>query len=319
MSQTNNRLHPTFVGIDVSMAKLDVAITDDPRHRVYAYDDRGMRQLGKDLVPLNPQRVVMEATGGIERRAAWRLIQHGLPVAVVNPRQVRDYAKAFNRLAKTDQIDAQTLAHFAQTVQPKITEIPREKEQKLQALVTRRRQVQRMITQENNRLGRIEDRQMGTMIRQAIRLYEKQLDQINAQIEQIIAADPQMQQRAAMIQSVPGLGPAVTAVLLAELPELGRLNRQQVARLVGVAPINRDSGTMRGKRTTGGGRHTIRNPLFMAALVAARFNPKIKAFYQRLLANGKPKMVALVACMRKLLITLNTMIKNNQKWQAQNA
>lgn len=318
MRQTNSYAHPIYVGIDVSKAKLDVAITGNPQHRVYPYDDRGLRQLDKDLTAIRPQRVVMEATGGIERRAAWRLIQHGLPVAVVNPRQIRDYARAFNRLAKTDTIDAQTLAQFAQTVQPKTAEIPRENQRKLQVLVTRRRQVQRMITRENNRLGRIEDRQVRAMIRQAIRLYEKQLAKINEQIERLIAADDQMQQRAERIQSVPGLGPAVTAVLLAELPELGRLNRQQVAKLVGVAPINRDSGTMRGKRTTGGGRCTIRNPLFMAAMVAARFNPRIKAFYQRLLDNGKPKMVALVACMRKLLVTLNTMIKNNQTWQCQN-
>jgi len=315
----NSTAHRTCVGIDVSMAQLDVATTNPTRHRVYAYDECGLRQLAQDLAAIQPQRVVMEATGGIERRVAARLIRHGLPTAVVNPRQVRDYAKAFNRLAKTDKIDAQTLADFAATVQPRLSEIPGKNRQKLQALGTRRRQVQHMITQENNRISRVEDRQMGTMIRQAIRLYEKQLAKINTQIEHLIARDDQMQQRAEMIQSVPGLGPAVTGVLLAELPELGQLNREQVAKLVGVAPINRDSGTMRGRRTTGGGQHTIRNPLFMAAMVAARFNPTIKAFYQRLLNNGKPKMVALVACMRKLLVILNTMIKNNQKWQCQNA
>lgn len=319
MSQTNNRPHLICVGIDVSKAKLDVAITHDPNHHVYAYEDQGLQQLAKDLAAINPQRVVMEATGGIERRVAASLIRHGLPVAVVNPRQVRDYAKAFNRLAKTDKIDAQVIADFAATVQPRTYEIPDKNRQKIQALVTRRRQVQHMITQENNRLGRVEDRQVRTMIQQVIRLYEKQLAKINEQIQCLIAADDQMQQRAAMIQSVPGVGPVMTGVLLAELPELGRLNRQQVAKLVGVAPVNRDSGTMRGKRTTGGGRRTIRNPLFMAAMVAARFNPKIKAFYQRLLANGKPKMVALVACMRKLLVILNTMIRNNQKWTCQNA
>lgn len=314
----NSTTHRTCVGIDVSMAKLDVAMTNDTHHRVYAYNDQGIEQLAKDLLAVAPLRVVMEATGGIERRVAVHLVQQGLPVAVVNPRQVRDYAKAFNRLAKTDKIDAQIIADFAATVQPRLFETPDKNRQKIQALVTRRRQVQHMITQENNRLGRVEDRQIRTMIQQATRLYEKQLAKINEQIQCLIAADDQMQQRAAMIQSVPGLGPVVTGVLLAELPELGRLNRQQVAKLVGVAPVNRDSGTMRGKRTTGGGRHTIRNPLFMAAMVAARFNPKIKAFYQRLVANGKPKMVALVACMRKLMVTLNTMIRNNQIWTCQN-
>jgi transposase len=315
----NSTTHRTCVGIDVSMAKLDVVTTDDHRYRVYAYNDQGMQQLAKDLAAIHPQRVVMEATGGIERRVAVHLVQQGLPVAVVNPRQVRDYAKAFNRLAKTDKIDAQIIADFAVTVQPRLFEIPDKNRQKIQALVTRRRQVQHMITQENNRISRVEDRQVRTMIQQVTRLYEKQLAKINEQIQCLIADDQQMQQRAAMIQSVPGLGPVVTGVLLAELPELGRLNRQQVAKLVGVAPVNRDSGTMRGKRTTGGGRHTIRNPLFMAAMVAARFNPKIKAFYQRLVNNGKPKMVALVACMRKLMVILNTMIRNNQTWTCQNA
>jgi transposase len=314
----NSTGHRTFVGIDVSMAKLDVATTDNTRHRVYAYNDQGIEQLAKDLLAVNPHRVVMEATGGIERRVAVWLVQQGLPVAVVNPRQVRDYAKAFNRLAKTDKIDAHIIADFAATVGPRLFAIPHKNRQKIQALVTRRRQVQRMITQENNRISRVEDRQVRTMIRQAIRLYEKQLAKINTQIQRLIDEDEQMQPRAAMIQSVPGLGPVVTGVLLAELPELGQLNRQQIAKLVGVAPVNRDSGTMRGKRTTSGGRHTIRNPLFMAAMVAARFNPKIKVFYQRLVKNGKPKMVALVACMRKLLVILNTMIKNKQTWQCQN-
>ena len=315
----NSTGHPTCVGIDVSMAKLDVVTTEDHRHRVYAYNKQGMQQLAKNLRAINPQRVVMEATGGIERRLAVWLVQQGLPVAVVNPRQVRDYAKAFNRLAKTDKIDAQVIADFAQTVQPRLFKIPSKNRQKIQALVTRRRQVQHTITQENNRISGVEDRQVHAMIRQVTRFYEKQLEKINAQIQQIIADDQPMQQQAAMIQSVPGFGPVVTGVLLAELPELGQLNRQQVAKLVGVAPVNRDSGTMRGKRTTGGGRHTIRNPLFMAAMVAAKHNPKIKAFYQRLLANGKPKMIALVACMRKMLVILNTMIKNNQTWTYQNA
>jgi len=316
---SNSTGHRTFVGIDVSIAKLDVAITDDHTHRVYTYDDRGMRRLANDLKSLNPQQVVIEATGGIERRVCHLLLTRGLPVAVVNPRQVRDFAKAFNRLAKTDKIDAGTLADFARVVQPRTASIPDKNRQKIQALVTRRRQVQRMITQENNRLGRVEDRQIRTMMRQAIRLYEKQLAKIDTQIQQRIAEDEQMQQHAAMIQSGPGVGPATTGLLLAQLPELGKLNRGQITKLVGVAPVNRDSGTMRGRRTTGGGRSSVRNGLYMAALVATRHNPKIKAFYQRLLANGKAKMTALVACIRKLLVILNTMIRNNQTWTCQNA
>lgn len=316
MSQTNSRVHPIFVGIDVSKDMLDVATTVSS-HRVYPYDDRGMHQLADVLKSINPKRVVVEATGGIERRVAVFLTQLGLPVAVVNPRQVRDFAKAFNRLAKTDKIDAQIIADFAQTIQPRTFEIPDQNQEKVHNLVSRRRQVQRMITQEKNRLDRTDDLDIQKLIQQAVRLYEKQLAKINKKIEQAIAGDDQMQQRATIIQSVPGLGPAVAGVLLAELPELGRLNRQQVAKLVGLAPINRDSGTMRGKRSIAGGRHTIRNPLFMAAMVAARFNPKITAFYQQLLGNGKPKMVALVACMRKLLTILNSMIKNDQMWTTQ--
>lgn len=313
----NSTSHLTFVGIDVSMANLDVATTTDRIHRVYPYNGRGLKQLVEDLVSLNPQRIVLEATGGLERRVVACLAQNHLPVAVINPRQVRDFARAFNRLAKTDKIDARLLADFAQVVQPRIVQIPDTNRSKLQAMVTRRRQVQHLITQENNRLTRTEDPQIRKMIQQVVRLYRKQLEKLDDQISKTIANDQKFQLQASILCSAPGIGPTTASMLLAQMPELGQLNRQQVAKLVGVAPINRDSGTMRGQRMTGGGRTSVRNGLYMATLTAIRFNPPIRVFYQRLLANGKTKMTALVACIRKLLIILNTMIRNQQTWHCQ--
>lgn len=316
----NSHNHPSFVGIDVSKRKLDVAIQHEPstcRHHVYPYDDRGLTKLAQRLKQARPHRIVLEATGGLERRVCHRLLTHGLPVAVVNPRQVRDFAKAFNRLAKTDKIDAQVLADFAKIVRPRTAAKPDKNRQKIDALTTRRRQVQRMITQENNRLTSTEDRPIRQMIQQAVRLYEKQLKKLDDQIQHAIDQDQTLQRQAATLRSVPGVGPATVGLLLAQLPELGQLNRGQITKLVGLAPINRDSGSMRGRRTTGGGRSSVRHGLYMAALVATRYNPKIKAFYQRLLAHGKAKMTALVACIRKLLTILNHMIKNNQTWQSQ--
>jgi transposase len=315
----NSTAYRTCVGIDVSKDKLDVCVQHaslDHRYHIYPYNDQGLKKLAENLKPLKSQRIVLEATGGLERRVCHFLLRQGLPAAVVNPRQVRDFAKAFNHLAKTDKIDAAVLADFARIVQPRIASIPDKNRQKLDGLVTRRRQVQRLITQENNRVTGTEDPKIRKMIQQAVRLYEKQLKKLDDSIEQAIANDSAFQQQDSILRSVPGIGPATTGLLLARLPELGKLNRGQISKLVGVAPINRDSGTMRGKRITGGGRSSIRNGLYMATLVATRYNPKIKAFYQHLLANGKAKMTALVACIRKLLVILNTMIRNNQTWQA---
>ena len=312
--------HPIFVGIDVSKDKLDVCVQHAPSegcHHVYAYDDPGLKKLADQLKQAHPKLIVLEATGGLERRVSHLLLNRGLPVAVVNPRQVRDFAKAFNRLAKTDKIDANVLADFARVVQPQPASIPAKNRQKIEAMVTRRKQVQGMITQENNRLASTEAPDIRKMILQAVRLYNKQLKKLDDQIAQAIANDETFQQQDSILRSVPGVGPATVGVLLAQLPELGKLNRGQIAKLVGVAPINRDSGTMRGKRITGGGRSSIRHGLYMAALVATRYNPKIKAFYQRLLANRKAKMTAVVACIRKLLVILNTMIRNNQTWKYQ--
>lgn len=305
------------VGIDVASAQLDVADSHTRRPARFTYDAAGLRALLEDLCERHAtlDRVVVEATGGLERRLVHALHEHAIPVAVVNPRQVRDFARAFNRLAKTDRIDAQTLADFGVHVRPQSTQLPCKTRQKLQALVARRRQVQRMITQERNRLSRTGDHQVAAMIEQAIDLYERQREDLEQQIQQLLDEDAQLQQTRKLLESVPGIGPTVSAALIAELPELGRFNRQQIAKLVGVAPINRDSGTLRGRRTTVGGRASVRQPLYMATLVATRHNPVVGAFYRRMVAAGKPKMTALVACMRKLLTTLNAMLANQTPWQ----
>jgi transposase len=310
----NSHHHHTFVGIDVAKQSFDVASNHTKDVRQFVYDQHGLEQLVEHLRTLSPRLIVMEATGGLERRLLHELIIAGFSVSIVNPRQIRDFAKAFNQLAKTDAIDARIIASFAEVVQPRTCELPEEYEQKLQALVTRRRQVIEARVREVNRLDRTHDADMIAMIQQAIDLYTQQLKQLNEQIEQLIEQTPALQQRAAILRSAPGIGPATTGSLIAELPELGRLNRQQIAKLVGVAPINRDSGQMRGRRTTIAGRTSVRNALYMATLVATRRNPQIAAFYQRLVSNGKPKMVAMVASMRKFLTILNLMIARQTPW-----
>lgn len=311
----NSPHHLTFVGIDVSKHFLDVAVNHDSAKLLRVrYDDQGLAQLVQHFQAITPRLIAMEATGGLERRVFQHLTLAGMAVAVVNPRQIRDFARAFNQLAKTDQIDARTIASFAQVVQPRITELPAEHEQKLQALVIRRRQIIAGRVQEANRLDRTADTEIIAMIQQVIDLYTRQLAHVDRQIHMLIEHSTSMRQRADILRSAPGIGPATAGSLIAELPELGRLNRQEIAKLVGLAPINRDSGLMRGKRMTGGGRVTVRRAMYMATIVATKHNPLIRAFYQRLLANGKSKMVALVASMRKFLVVLNLMIARQTPW-----
>jgi transposase len=308
---------PIYVGIDVAGRKLDVATSVSTKVTTFTNDLEGFSKLLDLLAPLKPALIVLEATGGLER-ALWQwLDEHALPVALINPRQARDFAKAHNRLAKTDAIDARTLAEFASVIQPRITAFPGQIALKLQSLVARRRQIIDMLTQEKNRLSRQADDACRDMIQQAIEFYNQQLVAVGKQITSLIEQDQAMSQQRKLLQSVPGIGPAVSAALITRLPELGKLNRQQIAKLVGVAPINRDSGLMRGRRTTGGGRATVRQPLYMAALVATSRNDRIRTFYQHLIAQGKSKMTALIACMRKLLIILNSMLKNQQSWENQ--
>jgi len=301
-----------FVGIDVSKRKLDIAFENSIKTIPYTAAELG--KLMDSLRQSAPTLVCLEATGGLERQLVAELHKARIPVAVVNPRQIRDFARATNQLAKTDAIDARIIARFAQLMTPRTTPELTDSQQEIKDLTSRKRQVTQLIVQEKNRLGSTADKSIQKMIRQTIRLFEKQLETLRTRLQNIIDADEETQVKARIIESVPGLGPATVSTLIAELPELGQLNRQQIARLVGVAPTNRDSGTLRGRRTTGGGRAQIRTALYLPIVVAKRCNPKIKEFYDHLVANGKPKMVALIAAMRKLLTILNVMIREGKTW-----
>ena len=309
--QQHNKI---FVGIDIAKNKFDVNFSHLPKGTVYEYSQKEIKEFIQILQQLKPQLICMEATGGLERKLVDHLQQHDFDVAVVNPRQIRDFAKAHNKLAKTDQIDAQIIAKFAEMIKPRITPVLSKAQRKLSDLTARRRQLTKLITQEKNRLASTFDAEICELIRQAILFLKEQLLKIEQRQNELIGQNDQAQKKATIIKSVPGLGDASAAMLIAELPELGKLNRKEIARLVGVAPTNRDSGKMRGKRTIGGGRVEIRNALYMPIVVAKQFNPKIKAFYERLIEKGKPKMVALMAAMRKLLTILNVMIREEKKW-----
>jgi transposase len=261
--------------------------------------------------------VVLEATGGMEIPAASALAVLGVPVVVVNPRQVRDFAKSTGRLAKTDALDARVLAHFAEAVRPEPRPLPDEQARQLSALLSRRRQISEMLTAERNRLQSA-DSTVCRRLNVHIRWLERELSDIDNNLDEAIKASPLWRVKSDILKSVPGIGPVVSFTLLSELPELGQLNRKEIAALAGVAPLNRDSGTLAGRRTVWGGRARVRAALYMAALVASRYNPVIKDFYLRLCARGKPKKVALTACMRKLLLILNSMVKNKEKWNAYN-
>jgi transposase len=303
-----------FVGIDVAKKKFDVVFSPLSKGLVYEYTKDGLEKFIKKIQKINPQLICMEATGGLERELVDCLHEHQFELAVVNPRQIRDFAKACGQLAKTDQIDARMIAQFGQVMQPRITLPLSNAQRKMKDLSARRRQLTHLLVQEKNRLATTADEEIKEMIQETIQLFDKQIECIELQQKQLIQSDQQIQEKAAIIQSVPGLGETTAAMLIAELPELGSLNREQIARLVGVAPTNRDSGTLRGKRTTGGGRVMIRNGLYMPTIVAKKHNPQIRVFYDRLVEKGKPKMVALIAAMRKLLTILNVMLKEGKKW-----
>lgn len=307
-----------FVGIDVSKATLDVAALPDGETWTVTNDDAGLAQLTPRLVALAPVVVVLEATGGFEMLAALTLAQAGLPVAVVNPRQVRDFAKAMGRLAKTDALDAGILADFAQRIRPEPRPLPDEAALLLEGLLTRRRQIVDMLTAEKNRLGFARG-PIKRDITQHIRWLEKRLADVDGDLQDAVTASPLYQAKAELLRSVPGVGQVTTLTLLATLPELGQLSRHQIAALVGVAPMNRDSGTMRGKRMVWGGRAPVRAVLYMAVLVGIKHNPVLRIFYERLRASGKPFKVAATACMRKLLTILNAMLHQNRKWEPQHA
>ena len=303
-----------YAGIDVAKRKLDMAVHLSEQRWDFTNDDEGINQAVSCLQELSPELVVLEATGGIELPIAASLAVAGIPVAIVNPRQVRDFAKATGKLAKTDALDAQVLAHFAAAIRPTPRPLPDAIAQEFAAILARRRQLIEMLTAEKNRfptaLKPVRER-----IKAHISWLEQELADTDRELENNIRKSPLWREKDSLLQSVPGVGPVLSTTLLAHLPELGTLNRKQVAALVGVAPLNRDSGRFRGKRTIWGGRAAVRSILFMATLSATRYNPVIKAFYKRLCAAGKAKKVALTACMRKLLTILNSILRHHTPWR----
>jgi transposase len=304
---------PVFVGVDVAKAELVIAIRPSGDRWTVANDEAGIRALLKRLHQHSATLVVLEATGGYERAVVAALAAARVPVVVANPRQVRDFARATGQLAKTDQIDADTLALFAERVRPEPRGLPDEAATAFDALLTRRRQVLEMIVAERNRLEHARP-PVRRGITQHIQWLERQLQEVDRDLDDALKGSPVWRAKEDLLRSAPGVGPVLSRTLIGELPELGTLPRKQIAALVGVAPLARDSGVRKGKRLVWGGRAPVRAALFMAALVGTRCNPVIQAFYQRLRAAGKPKKVALTACMRKLLTILNAMMRTNTTW-----
>lgn len=308
----------SFLGIDVAKAQLECAVRPSGETGTVPNDDAGIRVLVSRCQELAPTLLVLEATGGYEAAIVAALAAVALPVVVANPRQVRDFAKATGQLAKTDALDAQVLALFAERVQPAPRPLPDETVQALDALLTRRRQLLGMLTAERNRLL-VAAPAVRRDLQQHIRFLERRVREADGELQTAVKASPAWRVRDDLLQSVPGVGRVVSLTLLAELPELGRLSHKEIAALVGVAPLARDSGTLRGKRLVYGGRAPVRAALYMAALVASRRNSVIRGFYQRLRTAGKPAKVALTACMRKLLTILNAMARSGTPWQPERA
>ena len=308
-------MEQVFIGIDVAKDRLDVHVRPSGEAFAVARDGEGLASLVDRLRTVAPRLIVSEATGGFEQVVAGALGAAGLPIVVVNPRQIRDFARALGRLAKTDRIDAETIALFAERVQPELRPLPDAEARLLGELVARRRQVIEMIVAEGNRARLLESRRLKKRIERHRSALQDELSKIDSEIDDTIRGTPIWRENEDLLKSVPGVGNTLARTLLAELPELGSLGRKQIAALVGVAPFNRDSGTLRGKRTVWGGRAPVRAGLYMAALVASRHNPLIARFYRRLLAAGKPKKLALTACMRKLLTILNAIVRDRRPWQ----
>jgi transposase len=307
---------PCFVGIDVAKAQLDIAVRPSGERWAISNDATGIGTLVARLQPLHPTLIVLEATGGLERAATAALATAGLPVVVVNPRQARDFARATGQLAKTDALDARALAHCADVIRPTPRPLPDAQTQERRALLGRRQPLLGMRTAEQNRLAGMSERLMKA-IEAHITWLNARSATLDADLEALRRASPLWREHDDLLQRAPGIGPVCARTLWLELPELGTLTRQQIAALVGVAPLNCDSGTLRGRRTIWGGRAHVRTVLYMGTLVATRCNPRIKAFYERLLAAGKVKKVALTACIRKFLTILNAMLRHRTPWQSQ--
>ena len=303
-----------YVGIDVAKAQVDVAVRPTGQRWVVSFDETGVGELVSQMEDLSPALVLLEASGGLELPLVAALAAAALPVVVVNPRQVRDFARATGTLAKTDALDAAVLAHFAEAVRPPVRPLRDAETQALNALAARRHQVMIMLVSEKNRLSSATIA-VRPRIEAHIAWLERELDDLDEGLRQTLCQSPVWREKEDLLRTVPGVGEQLSLTLLAYLPELGTLDRRKIAALVGVAPFNRDSGTLRGKRTVWGGRARIRAVLYMGALVASRHNPVIRDFYQRLLAAGKPKKLALIACMRKLLLILNSMLKHGSPWR----
>jgi transposase len=313
------RLTKRWVGIDVAKGQLTVAVAPTSERWWTSADPAAISELVARLQDLKPQLVVLEATGGWELPLVGALAAAGLPVVAINPRQVRAFAQATGRSAKTDALDATVLAQFAAAVRPEPRPLADAAQRALAALLMRRRQVLDMLVAERNRQSVAVPQGVPNRVESQLRAHiawlEQQLADLDQDLAERVRSSPVWQQRDQLLRSVPGVGPVLSATLLGDLPELGCLGRKQIAALVGVAPLNRDSGTRRGSRTIWGGRAAVRATLYMATVVAARWNPTIRAFYQRLLAVGKPKKVALVACMHKLLLICNAVLRHQAPWR----
>jgi len=314
----NNSSQDSFVGIDVSGEFLDVCVLSTEEYRRFLNAPEGIDELTAFLTENRPKLVVLEATGGLETAVAAQMGSMGFPVAVVNPRHVRDFAKAVGQLAKTDRIDALILAKFAKAVRPSVQALKDEQSQALADLVGRRRQLVGMVASEKNRLLRARPSVVKD-IRSHIAWLEKRIRQIDGDLQTAIKSTPIWRERDKLLQSVPGVGDGCARTLIAALPELGRVDNREIAALAGVAPLNCDSGKMRGRRSVWGGRAAVRAMLYMAAISAIRHNPLIRDFAERLRARGKKPKVVIVACMRKLLVILNAMIRTGTPWLATTA
>jgi len=303
-----------YVGIDISKEQLEIAISGQKGSRCIRYSEKDVAELVKELQGIKPALIVLEATGGLEKGLVCALLSASLPVVLINPRQIRDFARARGILAKTDRIDAGVLASFAETIRPEIRELPGRDQEELKVLWTRRRQLVEMLVQEKNRLLQASEL-LKSSIQNHIEWLNAQIKSLDKTTDQMIGKIPIWSQKEKLLKSAPGVGPIVSRMLLSELPELGCLNRKQIAALVGVAPLNRDSGSKRGYRMVSGGRAQIRTVLYMGTLTAIRMNPEIRRFYCRLRDAGKKPKVALTASMRKFLTMLNAMLKTNTEWK----
>jgi transposase len=309
-----NQASEVFVGIDIAKKHLDVCLVPSRRNFQLPHTEQGLKELIAELIQIRPTLIVVEATGGYERRLAAELVQAGLTLAVVNPARVRHLAKAHGTLAKNDRIDAFNLAQFAQIVRPVSRQKTSQKQDELNDLVARRRQLVEMTVMEGNRLEKLPVDRVRQSIQKITLLLQQQRQEIDDQIAEYLRSDDQWNGKIHQLQSVPGVGAVTAATLMAELPELGKLNRREIAALAGLAPFDADSGAWHGRRFIRGGRKSVRVALHMATLTAARCNPLIKPYYQRLIAKGKTFRCAMVACARKLLILLNTLLKENRSW-----